>query len=83
MSAANKRLLIYFEDEGPFVERLGAAVISCWRELPLTVRAAILDRSSEVLVDDDVMRLDQRLSEILGEPSPDDRALVARAVRLN
>jgi hypothetical protein len=49
MEDGNRKLVIYFEDEEHIVRRLGAAAISCWDEIPRTIRAKLVERASKVL----------------------------------
>lgn len=60
------KLLIYFESEEPIVRRLGAAVVSCWADLPDKVKKKLLDRVSVILdTEPDAEDLDRKVKAFI------------------
>ena len=62
-----EKLLTYFDDEQHLVRRLGAAVVSCWFDLPQHLRSKIMRRASLVLDDDDDKLFDEHLKKFIDE----------------
>ena len=58
---------IYIEDEEHIVRRLGAAVISCWDEYPIPIRAKLVDRAMRVLDADETGEFDRQLKNFITE----------------
>ena len=65
MEGGEKKLLIYFEDEEHIVRRLGAAVISCWDEVPTPIRAKLVERAMRVLDADETGEFDRQLKNFI------------------
>ncbi|MGD0188078.1 MAG: hypothetical protein ABSC25_22905 [Roseiarcus sp.] len=65
MEGGEKKLLIYFEDEEHIVRRLGAAVISCWDEVPTPIRAKLVERAMRVLDVDETGEFDRQLKNFI------------------
>jgi hypothetical protein len=59
------KLLIYYDDEEHIVRRLGAAVISCWEQLPSPVAAMIIDRSKKVFDSEETEQFEQQLKAFI------------------
>jgi len=68
-SKADDKLLIYFDDEEHIVRRLGAAVVSCWAELPEEVRAKLIGRSDQVFDEHESDRFDEQVKNFIAEHS--------------
>ena len=62
MNDREEKLLIYFESEEHLVRRLGAAVVSCWSEMPGDMRDKLLERATRVLDEDHSGHLDEQRS---------------------
>ena len=80
MMSNNDKLLVYFDHEEHLVRRLGAAVISCWAELPADVRYRLFERSIEVCDDHETERLEEQFRLFIAEHSRrwmDDAAALA------
>ena len=60
MDGGKQKLVIYFEDEEHIVRRLGAAVISCWEDIPKPVRAKLVERAMRVLDADETGEFDRQ-----------------------
>ncbi|HLW91689.1 MAG TPA: hypothetical protein VKS78_10350 [Roseiarcus sp.] len=67
VKSEESRLLVYFEEETHIVRRLGAAVISCWQELPAPVRARLLEQSRKILDEEDTSLFDRQLKHFISE----------------
>ncbi len=65
MTNANEKLLIYFDDEEHLVRRLGAAVISCWRELPNTTQDRLIQQAKRVVDVEDSEGLDEQIRRFI------------------
>ncbi len=65
MNDGNEKLLIYFKDEEHIVRRLGAAVVSCWNELPDSIRVKLVERSLRVFDEDETVRFDEHIRTFL------------------
>jgi len=65
MESGEKKLLIYFEDEEHIVRRLGAAVISCWDEVPRPIQAMLVERATRVLDADETGEFDKQLKNFI------------------
>jgi len=65
MDGGKQKLLIYFEDEEHIVRRLGAAVISCWEDIPKPVRAKLVERAMRVLDADETGEFDRQLKSFI------------------
>jgi hypothetical protein len=65
MDRSGEKLLIYFQDEQHIVQRLGAAVISCWEELPSPVRAMLVEQAMKVLDGDESDEFDIQLKNFI------------------
>jgi hypothetical protein len=65
MKASNEKLLIYYDDEEHIVRRLGAAVISCWDQLPTPVASMLIERSAKVFDNDESGQFGQQLRAFL------------------
>ncbi len=61
----SEKLLIYFDSEAHLVRRLGAAVVSCWRDLDPAIRALIIVRAKRVLDDETDDQLDDPIDRFL------------------
>jgi hypothetical protein len=64
-TSTSEKLLVYFDDEEHIVRRLGAAVISCWDQLPKPVAAMIIERSAKVFDNDESGQFGQQLKAFL------------------
>jgi hypothetical protein len=64
-AGTNEKLLVYYEDEEHIVRRLGAAVISCWDQLPKAVAAMLIERSAKVFDNDESGQFGQQLRAFL------------------
>ena len=67
MDGADRKLVVYFEEEEHIVRRLGAAVISCWEDIPKPVRAKLVERATRVLDADETGEFDQQLKTFIKE----------------
>ena len=67
MADEDDKLLIYFESEEHLVRRLGAAVISCWTELPGPVRAHVIARAIKVLDEDHSEHLGEQMKKFVSD----------------
>jgi len=65
MTNANEKLLIYFDDEEHLVRRLGAAVISCWRELPNATQDRLIQQAKRVVDVEDSEGLDEQIRRFI------------------
>ena len=61
------KLLVYFDDEEHIVRRLGAAVVSCWADLPSHVQEQLMSRSGEVLDADEDSEFGSHLRTFLAD----------------
>ena len=80
MNTSNK-LVVYFDSEEHLVRRLGAAVISCWRELPAEVRLRLYERSVEIHDDHGSERLEEEFRRFLSEHSRPPEQYLCRSDR--
>lgn len=71
MDGSGEKLLIYFEDEEHIVQRLGAAVISCWEELPRKARAMLVEKAQKVLDGDESDHFDIQLKNFIRQHTGD------------
>jgi len=71
MDRGGEKLLIYFQDEQHIVQRLGAAVISCWEELPQPVRAMLVEQAMKVLDGDETDQFDKQLKNFIRQHTGD------------
>ncbi len=71
MDGGGEKLLIYFQDEQHIVQRLGAAVISCWEELPQSVRAMLVKQAMKVLDGDETDQFDLQLKNFIRQHTGD------------
>lgn len=71
MDGVGEKLLIYFQDEQHIVQRLGAAVISCWEELPQPVRAMLVKQAMKVLDGDETDQFDRQLKNFIRQHTGD------------
>jgi hypothetical protein len=71
MDRGGKKLLIYFQGEQHIVQRLGAAVISCWEELPQPVRAMLVEQAMKVLDGDETDQFDIQLKNFIRQHTGD------------
>lgn len=62
----NEPRLIYFEGEEPLVRRLGAALVSCWNDIPSETQNKLLDRAMLVLDEDHSDQLSERMKQFVG-----------------
>ena len=67
MAEDNEKLLIYFESEEHLVRRLGAAVVSCWSEIPGDMRNKLLERAIRVLDEDHSDHLDEQMKRFIAD----------------
>jgi hypothetical protein len=67
MDGGDQKLVIYFDDEEHIVRRLGAAVISCWDDIPKPVRAKLVERAMRVLDADETGEFDRQLKNFIRE----------------
>ncbi len=67
MNAAGEKLLIYFDDEEHLVRRLGAAVVSCWVELPEAIRVRLVHQAKRVIDAHDSVELDEQIRQFIAE----------------
>ena len=65
MDGGKQKLVIYFEDEEHIVRRLGAAVISCWEDIPKPVRAKLVERAMRVLDPGETGEFDRQLKSFI------------------
>jgi hypothetical protein len=65
MTDGHEKLLVYFEDEEHIVQRLGAAVISCWEEIPKPIRAKLVEQAMRVLDADETDQFDRQLKNFI------------------
>ena len=72
MDRTGEKLLVYFKDEEHIVQRLGAAVISCWDELPAAVRQMLVDKAKRVLDGDESDHFDSQLKNFIRQHTGDD-----------
>ena len=63
--AKDEKLLIYFDDEAHLVRRLGAAVISCWGDLPEDVRLKLVGQAKRVMDDDEPDLVDRQIMRFI------------------
>lgn len=63
----NEKLLIYFEGEEHLVRRLGAALISYWRELPHDLRNKLIQRAESVLDKEHTSHLDTEMRRFIAD----------------
>jgi len=59
--------VIYFEAEEHIVRRLGAAVISCWGDIPRPLRAKLVERATRVLEADETGTFERQLETFVRE----------------
>jgi hypothetical protein len=71
MDGSGEKLLIYFEDEEHIVQRLGAAVIACWEELPRKARAMLVEKAQKVLDGDESDHFDIQLKNFIRQHTGD------------
>jgi len=71
MDVSGEKLLVYFQDEEHIVQRLGAAVISCWDELPLSVRSMLVEQAIKVLDGDESDHFDAQLENFIRQHTGD------------
>jgi len=67
MNDDEEKLLIYFESEEHLVRRLGAAVVSCWSEMPGDMRGKLLERATRVLDEDHSAHLDEQMKRFIAD----------------
>jgi hypothetical protein len=79
MDRGNEKLLVYFEDEEHIVRRLGAAVISCWEELPRPLRARLIEKAMKVLDADETGQFDAQLKNFIREHTGGRRPIAGGA----
>lgn len=72
MDRGDEKLLVYFQDEQHIVQRLGAAVISCWEELPQPVRAMLVKQAMKVLDGDETDQFEQQLKNFIKQHTGDE-----------
>jgi hypothetical protein len=65
MDGSGQKLLVYFQDEQHIVQRLGAAVISCWEDLPQSVRSMLVEQAMKVLDGDETDEFDAQLKNFI------------------
>ena len=80
-SDPGEKLLTYFDDEEHLVRRLGAAVVSCWSDVPPDLRTKLMGRAAAILDDDDDDRFSEHLSAFIAEHGSKQKILesVAKA----
>lgn len=61
MTDTGEHRLIYFESEEHLVRRLGAALVSCWSDIPKAVQDKLIDRAILVLTEDHSEHLSEQL----------------------
>jgi hypothetical protein len=69
MTIESEKLLIYFGDEEHIVRRLGAAVVSCWQELPEAVRTTLIERACRVLDELDAAQFEAQVKGFIATHS--------------
>ncbi len=57
--------LIYFEGEEHLVRRLGAALVSCWNEIPKDAQENLIERAILVLDEDRSEHLAEQLKSFI------------------
>lgn len=72
MSQNDERRLIYFENEEHLVRRLGAALISYWKELPVEFQAKLIERAESVLDKDQSSHLDKEMKHFIAANTRQD-----------
>lgn len=66
-----EKLSIYFQDEQHIVQRLGAAFVSCWEELPQPVCAKLVEQAMKVLDGGETDQFDKQLKNFIKQHSGD------------
>jgi hypothetical protein len=72
---SDEKLLIYFDDEEHLVRRLGAALVSCWADLPEDAQRKLLDRASMVFDDHQSDHLEQQIAKFISAHAASLRGL--------
>lgn len=79
MNRDNEKLLVYFGDEEHLVRRLGAAVMSCWAEIPEVIKTKLIDRAKQVADEHESEQLDDQIRAFITEHDPSHAAAPDRA----